>query len=188
MEKKIKGIILMADGVEECEALITADILARSGIEVELVSIKKCHQVHSSHGVTIKTKTNYLELGDGYLNYDFLVLPGGKLGVDNLAKSKYVSKLVDYFSSEPSKLMCAICAAPSILSSRGYLKGVNYVCFPGFQGESGTWNDVGSIVDGKFITGRSMAYSIEFASNIVTYYLGKGGLDAAYAGIYGTNN
>lgn len=72
-----KGLMLLADGVEETEAVSTHDILTRAGIELVLVSTKDCHRIHSSMGVTIRTDLNLKQITD-FSSFDFLVLPGGK--------------------------------------------------------------------------------------------------------------
>ena len=79
----------------------------------------------------------------------------------------------------------AICAAPSILGELGYLDGKNYVCFPGFQKGKGNWMDKGSVIDGDLVTGRSMNYTIEFASNIVRVLLGEEALERIEHGTKG---
>ena len=44
----------MADGLEEVECLATADILARAGITVKLVSVTGKREVRGSHGFGIR--------------------------------------------------------------------------------------------------------------------------------------
>ena len=69
--------------------------------------------------------------------------------------------------------MYAICAAPSILGKYGYLKGLNYTVYPGFEGEYGNLVNEGVIQDKNMITGRAMAFTIEFALKIVEARCGK---------------
>ena len=47
-------MMLMADGCEECEALVTRDVLKRAGIEVEMKSIMGREVVVSQNGLLIK--------------------------------------------------------------------------------------------------------------------------------------
>jgi len=181
----IKGIMLMADGVEETEAIATHDILARAGIELHPVSTKDCHRIHSSMGLTIKVDTNLKEEED-ISSYDFVVIPGGKKGVENLKKSKRVISILKDFHSH-DKLICAICAGPSILGKLDYLDDKHYTCFPGFQVGKGVYEDVGSVVDGKIITGHSMFYTVEFAEQIVRYFLKEEGIKKIYHGTRGAD-
>jgi len=183
-EKKYRGLLLLADGVEETEAVSTHDILTRAGILVDAVSIKDCHRVHTSMGLTIRTDKNLKQIED-FSVYDFLVLPGGKKGVENLEKNRRVQKVIEEFKKK-DKLLCAICAAPSIYGNKGYLDGKKFTCFPGFERGKGTKVEgAGAVTDGKLITGRAMYWTIPFAQQIVSYFYGQEGLDRIYHGCYG---
>lgn len=185
--KKIRGLLLLADGVEETEAVSTHDILTRAGITCDMVSTKDCHRIHTSMGLTLRVEANLKELGEGYKDYDFIVLPGGKVGVTNLEKNKKVQKIIEYFHQE-NKLICAICAAPSILGNKGYLDDRNYTCFPGFErGHGNKDSEHGAVEDKNLITGRSMYWTIMFAETIVKHYLGQEGLDKIYHGTRGAD-
>ena len=182
----VKGIMLMADGVEETESVACHDILTRAGISLDAVSIKDCHRIHTSMGLTIKVEKNIKEIED-FSTYDFIVIPGGKVGVANIDKSKKaISIIEDFYDS--GKLMCAICAGPYILGRLGYLDNIHFTCFPGFQIGKGIYEDVGAVEDGKIITGHSMYYTIEFAERIVKYYLGQAGLEKIYHGTRGADS
>ena len=164
--------ILLADGFETTEALTTYDVLVRShAIEPRLVSIHARYEVTSSHGVIVKA---HLLLSEAKLeNVDFLILPGGKKGVDNLKSSEDVHAFL-LKAIEMGLHVHAICAAPSILGGIGYLDGKRYTCFPGFQVGKGEYTGDGVTVDGNLITGKSMGYSIPFAEAIVAKYCGEG--------------
>ena len=47
-----KIAILIADGCEECEALIQVDMLRRAGIDIDMVSISDSKQVTSARRIT----------------------------------------------------------------------------------------------------------------------------------------
>lgn len=178
-----KALILLADGFEQVEALATHDVFHRSGgIKTTLASIKDNLELVTSSGVHVKADAllSDLDLDE----YDFIVLPGGKLGVENLGSSPLVKKALEKFHDE-GKHIHAICAAPSILGGLGYLDGKNYVCFPGFQKGNGHWQDTGVVKDGGTITGRSMGYSVDFACAIASFEVGEGCLKNIYAGIRG---
>ena len=49
----MKVYILMADGFEECEALVPADLLMRAGAEVVLTSITDRLEVRGAHGIRV---------------------------------------------------------------------------------------------------------------------------------------
>ena len=48
-----KCYLLFAEGFEECEGLVTLDILRRAGLEAYTVSILDAHTVVGAHGVPI---------------------------------------------------------------------------------------------------------------------------------------
>ncbi|MDD6229819.1 MAG: DJ-1/PfpI family protein, partial [Lactimicrobium massiliense] len=49
----MKCLVFLADGFEECEALVTVDLLRRAGIHTDMVSISDRFTVHGSHGVDV---------------------------------------------------------------------------------------------------------------------------------------
>ena len=170
----VKGIMILADGFEETEAVATKDILDRThDIVVDLVSLTERKEVHSSQNLVVflEKALPSLETKD----YDFIVLPGGKVGMENLKGNPLVRKLLLDFYQE-GKLVSAICASPSILGELGILKGKKYTCFPGFQSKDGDYLNVPAVKDENVITGHSMAYSLDFGMAIVRYFLGEEGV------------
>ena len=73
------------------------------------------------------------------------------------------------------KLVCAICAAPTILGHKGYLNGKEAVCYPTLEAELAGANVPAKEVahDGNIITSRGMGTSIAFAGEIVKTVLDK---------------
>lgn len=162
----MKSLVFLADGFEECEALVTVDLLRRAGIHTDMVSISDHFTVHGSHGVDVSAD---LLLKDVDVStYDVVVLPGGKVGTANLDKSDTVKAAV-LAHYKAGKLTCAICAAPSVLGHLGILKDKYYTCFPSFHDESfgGKFMMVPAVADGNVVTGRGMSASLEFAREIL---------------------
>jgi len=179
------GLILLADGFEESEAVTTHDILSRTH-EIVLVyaAVSSSLEVISSMGTALKAAVllDNVDLS----RYDFLVLPGGKLGVENLKANPLVIQTVRAFH-EAKKPLYAICAAPSILGELGYLDDKRYTCFPGFCQGKGQYVEAGSVTDGDLVTGHSMAYTIEFAEDIVRKLLGEEAVRRLYRGTRGAD-
>ena len=50
-----KGMILLADGFEESEALVTVDLLRRSQIVIDLISMMDSKNVVSAHHIKVET-------------------------------------------------------------------------------------------------------------------------------------
>ncbi|MBP5217102.1 MAG: DJ-1/PfpI family protein [Bacilli bacterium] len=177
------ALILLADGFEETEALATHDILNRTHeIKPILCSIKEDKLVTSSASLRV-----YADLSLGEIDpndYAFLVLPGGKKGVENLKGSSKVKELIETFLKS-QRGVYAICAAPSILAELGYLDDATYTCFPGFETGNGDYSGKEVEIDGKWITARSMAYTIPFAEAIVKKELGEEALKRIHPGTQG---
>lgn len=171
-----KVSIFFAEGFEEIEALTVVDLLRRSGMEAEMVSITGSLTVTSSHKVCVTMDKLFAEAD--FTHTDMLVLPGGMPGTRNLEAYEPLMKLVDTFY-ENGKYVAAICAAPSILGHRGMLKGRRACSFPEFEshleGAEVTQNSVETA--GNIITARGMGCAIDFGLAIVTAFQGKEAAD-----------
>lgn len=158
----MKVAIICAQGLEECEALLTYDLLFRAKIETHLIGLDK--HITSSHNVTFNTHYTYDQIN--IKEYDAIVLPGGMPGTLNLEKSDYVQNAIDYFMNK-NKIIAAVCAAPSILIHKGLLKDNEFTCYPGF--ENGLRRkDVKCYQHKNIITGIGLGGTIEFASLIIS--------------------
>lgn len=161
--------IFMADGCEEIEGLTVVDIVRRAKMEIVMISITGKREVTSSHQVTFLTDALAAEVD--YDTLDGIVLPGGMPGTLNLQADETVNKVIRQFAAE-GKLVCAICAAPSVLGAAGILEGKCATCHPGFE-EKLTGAKVEEkevVVDGNVITSRGMGTAIPFAFEIVRYF------------------
>ena len=177
-ESMAKAYILLAEGFEEVEALATADVLIRAGVKVKLVSVEGTGSVTGSHGIVIEAGARFAS-PDSYdtghfPEADAVILPGGKLGTDNLGASRGVSEMIRAYNAA-GKYVCAICAAPSVLGTNGILDGHEATCFPGFETKLGgaKYTDAPVIVSGNVITGRSMGTAIDFGLAIAEKLVGK---------------
>jgi len=174
-----KVYLLLAEGFEEVEALATADVLVRSGIEVILTGVYGKDTVKGSHGFMIGTDRQF-ESPDNYDcakfgDADAVILPGGKAGTANLMASGAVAGMIRAYNAA-GKYVCAICAAPTVLGANGILDGHEATCFPGCESGLGgaVYTDVPAIVSGNIITGRSMGCSVDFGLKIAEELVGKG--------------
>lgn len=158
--------IFLAKGFEDCEGMITIDMLRRAGIPIDSVSITDDLIVETSHGVRLFADKTWKEIDPS--GYDVLILPGGKVGTMNLDGFEPLKNaLKAHFES--GKLTCAICAAPSVLGHLGILNGKHYTSFPAFASDSygGIYETELAVEDGNVITGRGMGATIEFARLII---------------------
>ena len=160
-----KVVVFLAEGFEECEALLVVDLLKRAKIAVIMASVSDSLEVASSHNV--KVLANSFAQDIDYSNVDMIVLPGGMPGTLNLGKSDFVRDKCTEFAE--NKKLAAICAAPSILGSLGILNGKRGTCYPGFEdklkGCSVSYSGV--CVDGNIITGRALGSAIDFSLELI---------------------
>ena len=166
-----KIAVAMADGVEEIEGLTVVDLCRRAGIEVTMVSVSGNLTVHGSHGIDFKADALFEETDwDGF---DMLVLPGGKVGTDNLEAHAGLMKILDSYAAA-GKMVAAICAAPSVLGHRGILRGRKATCHPGFEKDllGAEWLAEPVVCDGNLITSRGVGTAIAFALAITEHFCG----------------
>ena len=161
-----KCYLLFAEGLEECEGLITLDILRRAGLETYTVSIEDALTVVGAHGVPVTCDRTLSELLAA--PPELVVLPGGMPGTTNLAKAPAVETLVRR-TLEHGGRAAAICAAPSVLAQYGLLAGRRATCYPGFEDRcSGAQMiDADVVTDGPITTGRALGAAIPFALELV---------------------
>lgn len=163
--------LFLAEGFEIIEALAPVDMLRRGKIDVKTVGVTG-KTVKSSCGVEV---TADLEIGDlDFSDAEAVILPGGLPGTINLENNETVQKAID-FASNNGKLVCAICAAPSILGHKGLLEGKEAIAFPGFDKElrGAKISDKYVVVDGNFITARGAGVATEFGLEIVKQLKGE---------------
>ena len=163
--------IFMAKGCEEIEGLTVVDIVRRAGIEIETISITDENKVTSSHKIIFETDTTKDKVD--FSCYDGIVLPGGLPGTTNLGADATVNKVIKEFAQE-GKLVCAVCAAPSVLGLAGILEGKKATCYPGYEDKllGATFTEEKVAVDGNVITSRGLGTTIPFALEIVRYFSG----------------
>jgi 4-methyl-5(b-hydroxyethyl)-thiazole monophosphate biosynthesis len=162
--------VFLAEGFEEIEALTPVDILRRAGIEVKTVGVTG-KSVRGSHGILVSADLEFADWNDA--NPEALILPGGMPGTRNLGASQKLCELL--VSQKNTALICAICAAPSVLGKLGLLNGKKATCFPGFEQEllGAQVQPVGVVTDGNIITGKGAGVAAEFAFAIVEKVKGK---------------
>lgn len=162
--------VFLAEGFEEIEAVTTIDLLRRAGLSVITISVEDSLEVTGAHHIPVIADRHISNIDE--LKADAFVLPGGLPGVSNLAKSETLLDILRKAQND-SKLLAAICAAPSILGELGMLDGKTATCYPSFEEKLGDYQATESAVvlsDGV-ITARSAGVTIPFALEIIKYLL-----------------
>ncbi len=171
--------VFLAEGFEEIEALTPVDCLRRADKTVQTVGVGGS-VIKGAHGISVTADitANQIELDS---KLEMIVLPGGMPGTLNLEKSAAVQSALDYCAAN-GRLLCAICAAPSVLGHKGYLKGKEAIAFPGFEKElAGARISSRSVVtDGSVITAKGAGVAVEFGLAVVAAL--KGAAAAAAIG------
>ena len=167
-----KVLVFLVNGFEEIESMAPIDLLRRAGIIVDTVSINEDNQVTSSRKIRVLTDKTIDEIN--FENYEMIVLPGGP-GTENYMKSEKLLEKLKEFSI--NRKLGAICAAPTILSALGILKGKQAICFPACEpdlvkdGAIIVNQDV--VKDNNIITSRGAGTAIDFSLTLIEELLGK---------------
>lgn len=167
-----KVYLFLANGFEEIEGLTVVDLLRRASIEIMMVSITGSPYVTGSHNIMVKADDLFenVDFADG----DMLVLPGGMPGTKYLSEHEGLDRLLKKYS-EKGKKLSAVCAAPSVLGSKGLLKGKNATCFPGFEDAltGARVKNEAVVTDGNIITSKGMGTAIDFSLAIIRSISGE---------------
>lgn len=168
-----ESYVFLADGFEEIEALTPVDILRRAGMPVKTVSINESKEVTGAHGVVVSADNTFAELN--FEDPDWLILPGGMPGAQNLHDYKPLLDLVKKQARAETGNIAAICAAPAVvLGSEGLLAGHKATAYPGFTGllvgAEVVNEDV--VFDGKFVLAPGPAKAAVWALGIVKVQCG----------------
>lgn len=179
----MRGVcIFLAEGFEDIEALATADVLRRGGVDVELVSITEEPFVVSSHRVAVGVDSSFdffiLNVDRGVATEkDVMIFPGGMPGTKNLASCAMLMELMqDHYDAGGT--VAAICAAPGLVLGRlDGIEGKRMTCFDGFEtileSRGAQFVPKPAITDGRVITGRSAGHAIAFGLEILRKVKGE---------------
>lgn len=167
-----KACVFLADGFEEIEGLTVVDILRRAGVETTTVSVMGRKEIDGSHGIRVEADALFEEADTE--SADMLVLPGGMPGTLNLKAHGGLKELILAFDRD-GKDIAAICAAPSILSELGLLRGKKACAYPSFEDQLDCAEvlKVPEVTDGNITTGRGMGAAIPFALKLAAILCGS---------------
>lgn len=164
------ALVVLAPGFEEVEALAVVDILRRAGVEVVCAATVD-GPVEGRNGIRVLADAS---LDDALgRTFDLVVLPGGKVGTDNLRADARVIELVRGQHSA-GRLIAAICAAPTVLAAAGLVEGRRVTSHPSVRGELGgaVLTDDRVVVDGRIVTSQGPGTALEFAFKLAELLVG----------------
>ncbi len=163
----VKTAVLFAPGFEEVEGLTIVDILRRAAIDTIMVGVET-QEIAGAHDITIRTDKL---LDDININeIDALILPGGSPGFINLRQNPTVLSLIQKVHHQ-KKIVAAICASPSVLSTAGILAQKKATIYPGMEEEitnsGGILTDDLVVVDENIVTSKGPATTMLFTLKLV---------------------
>ncbi len=168
-----RALLLLPEGAEEMEVVITVDVLRRGGIDVVLAALGEAVPIRCSRGVYIRPDSRLVEV-DG--DFDVLILPGGAEGVRRLCASKLVGHMLRA-REEADALVAAICAAPLALRHHEAFIGRRMTCHPSVESRVMEHGERGSgavVIDGNLITSRGPGTSFDFSLALLAILRGEG--------------
>jgi 4-methyl-5(b-hydroxyethyl)-thiazole monophosphate biosynthesis len=162
----IRALIPIAEGCEEMEVVIVADILRRAGWNVVLAGLNGTHPVTASRKIKIIPDARWEELD--LLSFDLLILPGGAGGTKMLCEHDGVQETIRIFDIE-EKWIAAICAGPLALHKAGVLKGRSFTCYPGVEKgmHRADRSDEAVVVDRNLVTSQGPGTAFAFALKLI---------------------
>ena len=167
-----KVLVPIADGFEDVEAITAIDVLRRGGVEVVTASIHDKRIVRGAHGIRMEADALFDDVKDE--SYDAIVLPGGGEGTENLRCSESVAERLRRQRDE-GRLLCAICAAPTVLEHAGVLgEKTEVTCYPTCKdGLNRPWVPAPVVADGTVITGQAPGSALLFALVVLKTLAGE---------------
>ena len=165
-------LVPLADGFEEIEAVTVIDILRRGGVDVVTASVHDRLEVRGAHGMALKADRQFDEAQRAA--YDAIVLPGGGACAETFRQLQPLHERLRRQHDE-RRLLCAICAAPTVLEAAGVLdEGVEVTCYPACQVDlERPWVPAPVVVDRNMITGQAPGTATLFALVVLKMLAGE---------------
>jgi protein DJ-1 len=161
-----RALVIVAEGTEEMEAVITIDVLRRAGVAVDVAGLTGPGIVQCSRSVRIAPD---LALDEAVGPYDAIILPGGAGGAERLAASAKVGELVRKAEAGPT-IVGAICAAPFALAKHDAFAGRRMTCHPSVHeivSAHATLTGGAVVVDENLVTAPGPGLTFDFALALV---------------------
>ncbi|MFH4976031.1 hypothetical protein AB6A40_002740 [Gnathostoma spinigerum] len=162
------AMVILAEGAEEMEAVISIDVLRRAGVKVTVAGLTGKDPVKCSRGTVVVPEKSLAEAKNS--KYDVVVLPGGQPGSNSLAASDEVGGVLRA-QHEAGRLIAAICAAPIALKTHNIAPGTlvtSHPCMKQKLVDGGYKYSEDRVVSvGNVVTSRGPGTAFEFALKLV---------------------
>lgn len=182
--------IFLAPGVEEVEAAPTVDALRRASMDIVTVAVGDNLQIKDATGQILVADSLISEVNTD--NADWLIIPGGDPGAQNLGADSNVRKMIMEHADKNGRI-ASICAGPTVvLAPLGILKGKKATCYPGLgdaiNSNGGTYVEQTVVVEPGLITSEGPATTVPFAIEIIRATKGDKAADSVSSGILVNKN
>ena len=167
-----RALIPLANGFEEVEAVGVIDVLRRGGVEAVTASLGETVEVVGAHGIPVKAAVLLEDVKDDA--FEAVVLPGGGEGTENLKSSPAVIELLRR-QRDRGGLLCAICAAPTVLEAAQVLDDEHCVtCYPTCQMDlNRPWTDQPVVEHENVITAQGPGTALLFGFVVLKALVGE---------------
>ncbi len=166
-----KVLVPLACGFEDIEAVSIVDVLRRGGVEVVTASLGDVLGVRSAHNVLMQADALLVDVLEN--EYDAIILPGGGEGTQNLMACEPLHARLRR-QKEEGRLVCAICAAPTVLEAAGVIDDEDVTCYPSCMPQMGRpVQHVPVVADGQIITGQGPGAATLFALVVLAHLEGE---------------
>lgn len=190
MNMNSRTFLFLADGFETVEAMATADVLIRGGINLKTISISKTLNIMSAQNISVAADMTLEEFDLGGISRDdIMIFPGGMPGSANLAACAPLMEAMKRHYAEGGKV-AAICAAPALVLSLLPLEDVvrrngslKMTCYEGFEqhltpkGVTIVDQREGTADDCGIITASGAGHAIAFGLKILENLAGRQAAD-----------
>ena len=175
-------LIPVANGSEEMETVILADVLRRAEWEVVLAGTQGDGPITASRGVRLIPDEQWEKLD--LSTFDMLVLPGGLGGTEALCNNDGVQEALRIFDIE-ELWIGAVCAAPLALHKAGVLKNRAFTCYPGTEKKMKRTDrsDEPIVVAGHIVTSQGPGTAIAFALKLIELVDGANAAEQVASGM-----
>lgn len=172
--KMPSALVLLAEGAEEMEAVITIDVLRRGGVDVTVAGIDGASPVKCSRDVVLVPDKALKDVVQGH--FDIVIVPGGLKGAENISQSSLAGQVLKAQESRGGKV-AAICAGPTAFIAHHIGKGSKLTSYPSFKDQlvnaGYKYSEDRVVKDGHVLTSRGPGTAFEFALAIVEELQGK---------------
>jgi protease I len=159
--KKLRAVVITAQGFEDEELVYPVIRLKEAGFEVSIATKNK-QLCLGRKGFPLETLIKfYAQLTDACQlkveDYDLVVIPGGFEGPDRV---RQIPEVLEFIRNmyKAGKIVAAVCHGPWVLISAGIIKGKKITGYAGIiddiKNAGAEYLNQSTVIDGNIVTGQ----------------------------------